>query len=362
MEKWNELCYILSENLPSNTSEQLFELKVIQAFEKLGWSEYNNEIIVRESVQLGASNRISPDLLFKSKELGNLFIVEVKKPSFEIDNLTFKGQLSSYMGIMRVELGILIGNKIQIFLDGKFFQENGIVLIDEIEFKRENEKGLKFVQLFIKGNYNKEIIENYAQEKIQELKEIEDFKSLKKQLCSENYTEKIIDYLKSDLLKEYDDKIIEKVFQELEVKIESKNKFSPIKNHEKRRAQKYNSIENFNNSNGRLPVGKYVRKTFNELVNSNLIDRNEVERLQRGDYSKLTFDIQFPFLAKENSTYYEKTRYWKNPYRINGELYFVCSQWYEVPANNDRPYYEDWLEKIKNRNPKVELMINQNLR
>ena len=38
MEKWNELCYILSENLPTNTSEQLFELKVVQAFEKLGWS------------------------------------------------------------------------------------------------------------------------------------------------------------------------------------------------------------------------------------------------------------------------------------------------------------------------------------
>ena len=81
MEKWNELCYILSENLPSNTSEQLFELKVIQAFEKLGWSEYHNEIIVRESVQVGSSMRISPDLLIKSKELGNLFIIEVKNQS-----------------------------------------------------------------------------------------------------------------------------------------------------------------------------------------------------------------------------------------------------------------------------------------
>ncbi|QTD38042.1 type I restriction enzyme HsdR N-terminal domain-containing protein [Polaribacter batillariae] len=166
MEKWNELCYILSENLPTNTSEQLFELKVVQAFEKLGWSEFNNEITVRESIQLGASNRISPDLILKSKEEGNLFIVEVKKPSLEIDNSTFKGQLSSYMGITRVELGILIGNKIQLFLDGKFFNKNGIVLIDEIEFNRDNEKGLKFVQLFSKENYNKENIENHAQEKI----------------------------------------------------------------------------------------------------------------------------------------------------------------------------------------------------
>ena len=192
MEKWNELCYMLSENIPSNMSEQLFELKVIQAFEKLGWSEYNNEIIVRESIQVGASNRISPDLVLKSKELGNLFVVEVKKPSFEIDNLTFKGQLSSYMGIMRVEVGILIGNKIQLFLDGRFFKENGIILIDEIDFERDNNKGLNFVKLFSKENYNREKIENYAKEKIQELKEIEDFKKLKNQLISGNYNEKIV--------------------------------------------------------------------------------------------------------------------------------------------------------------------------
>ena len=69
------------------------------------------------------------------------------------------------MGITRVELGILIGNKIQLFLDGKFFNKNGIVLIDEIEFNRDSEKGLKFVQLFSKENYSKENIENHAQEK-----------------------------------------------------------------------------------------------------------------------------------------------------------------------------------------------------
>ena len=42
-------------------------------------------------------------------------------------------------------------------LDGKYFNKNGIVLIDEIEFKRDNEKGLKFVHLFSKENYRKEI-------------------------------------------------------------------------------------------------------------------------------------------------------------------------------------------------------------
>lgn len=348
MEKWNELCYILSENLPSNMSEQLFELKVIQVFEKLGWSEFNNEIVVRESIQLGASNRIIPDLVLKSKEKGNLFVVEVKKPSLEIDKSTFKGQLSSFMGIMRVELGILIGNKIQLFLDGKFFNKNDIVLIDEIEFKRDNEKGIKFVELFSKDNYNKQNIEKYAQDKLQQLEEIEDFKRLKNQLLSENYNEKVVDYLKTELLKEYSENTIEKVLKVIEVKINSKNTIVPLENYETHRVYKHKKAENFNELNRKLPIGKYVRKTFYELVKDNSIDRTEIERLQRSDYSKLTFDIQFPFMVKENSPNYERIRYWKNPYQINGEIFFVCSQWFEVPQNNDRPYYEEWLQKMKN--------------
>lgn len=350
MEKWNELCYILSENLPTNVSEQLFEIKVVQAFEKLGWSEFNKEIAVRESIQLGASNRISPDLILKSKEKGNLFIVEVKKPSIEIGNSAFKGQLSSYMGIIRVEIGILIGNKIQIFIDGKFFNKNGIVLIEEIEFKRDSEKGLKFVQLFSKESFNKEKIEIHAQEKIQQLKEIENFKKLKNQLLSENYSGKIIEFLRTELKDEFDEKVIDRVFKVLQVKIESKNKIIPIENSQKRLRKNYRTFENFKEPSGKLPIGKYVRKTFGDLIRNNLIDRNEIERLQKPDYSKMTFDIQFPFLAKENSSYYERIRYWKNPYHINGEIYFACSQWYETPINNDRPYYEEWLSRMKNQN------------
>lgn len=28
---------------------------------------------------------------------------------------------------------------------------------------------------------------------------------------------------------------------------------------------------------------------------------------------------------------------------INGEEYFLCSEWYKVPANNDRPYLLNWM-------------------
>src|SRR5680860_491256 len=94
------------------------------------------------------------------------------------------------------------------------------------------------------------------------------------------------------------------------------------------------------------PIGKYVVQTLNKVIDSNLISPQECIKLQRKDYSKKTFDIQFPFLAKENSQFYVRERYWKNSVIINREKFFVCSQWYEVPQNNDRPYYKTWLKNI----------------
>jgi len=34
--------------------------------------------------------------------------------------------------------------------------------------------------------------------------------------------------------------------------------------------------------------------------------------------------------------------------KIFGEEYFVCSEWFEVFANNDRPYLLRWLALHKN--------------
>ncbi|MBN2891601.1 MAG: hypothetical protein JXL97_07030 [Bacteroidales bacterium] len=97
-----------------------------------------------------------------------------------------------------------------------------------------------------------------------------------------------------------------------------------------------------------LKIGKYVQKTFNEIINK--IDRNELENLQRQDYSKTVFDLQFPFLRKVQKNDKEKPlRYWKTPVRIMGELYFMCSEWYEKEPNNDRPYYENWLNKMRKK-------------
>lgn len=349
MEKWNELCYNLSENISANLSEDLFELKVIQSLDILGWKGFKGDLKIRSSFQVGASKRLVPDIIVKS-ENKDLFVIEVKKPGIPL-NSEFGSQLKSYMRQLKLDFGILIGQKIQIFYDGILFGNSDFTLIDEIEFIRDSEKGRKFIELFNKENYSKHIIENHAQEKIEKLKEVETIKKLKEELLSENYKEKVKNYLITELLNKYSENLINQVFSELDIKIE--NKIVEVLNFTQKRTKEYRSVINLEDANertGKLPIGKYVQETFKKLIIDNLIDKDEIEKLQRADYSKQTFDIQFPFLKKMfslNST--ERIRYWKNPIFIKGENYFVCSQWYEVPANNDRPYYESWLKKMENK-------------
>ena len=96
----------------------------------------------------------------------------------------------------------------------------------------------------------------------------------------------------------------------------------------------------------KLKIGTYVQTTFNDVLLK--IDVAELKNLQNARYCKSTFDIQYPLLKKVLVTDASKIeRYWKKPVEIIGEKYWLCSEWYENKVNNDRPYYEKWLNKQK---------------
>lgn len=96
----------------------------------------------------------------------------------------------------------------------------------------------------------------------------------------------------------------------------------------------------------KLKIGTYVQTTFNDVLLK--IDVAELKNLQNARYCKSTFDIQYPLLKKVLLTDVSKIeRYWKKPVEIIGEKYWLCSEWYENIENNDRPYYEKWLNKQK---------------
>lgn len=93
-----------------------------------------------------------------------------------------------------------------------------------------------------------------------------------------------------------------------------------------------------------MKIGVIVRTILKSLLEQGSVSEEEVKRMQTKEYSKETFDIQYPLLLPvQDSKVGRPARYYSAPITIRGNKYFLCSEWFEVPANNDRPYLLKWL-------------------
>ena len=91
-------------------------------------------------------------------------------------------------------------------------------------------------------------------------------------------------------------------------------------------------------------IGKIASVVLRRILEQGNISSDELEKMQTKEYSKLTFGIQYPLIVKER-TENNAVRYYAEPLYIHGEEYYLCSQWVETKANNDRPYLIKWIEE-----------------
>lgn len=114
-------------------------------------------------------------------------------------------------------------------------------------------------------------------------------------------------------------------------------------------------IKNTNNVaiDSDLKIGKYAIEVLLNIFKSPISDA-ELENMQDKNWSHETLGICYPLLKKyihdipeKQQRQYNKqyNRYYKNPVIVNGEKYFLCSQWFE----EFRPKLDEW---IKSRNDK----------
>ncbi|PKP24202.1 MAG: hypothetical protein CVU03_13395 [Bacteroidetes bacterium HGW-Bacteroidetes-2] len=249
-DKWNEICFLLSENIKSDISENSFEQNVIQALRVLGWKQFSGDFEIRPSYQIGAANRITPDFVIKSSDNHKLFVIEIKQPNIPLTS-TFQQQLFSYMRQLKLEYGILIGQGIQIFYDGNLAEQEDPVLLETIRFEKNSEKGENFVQIFSKENFNTELLKEFTLNALKKINRKEEFKRLKSKILSDNYKDKLNELIKQDFISEYDGELIASVLTELRIEIIEKN--IPI-NNSKTQIKQYSQPKEFNHSSTILPI------------------------------------------------------------------------------------------------------------
>ncbi len=329
MEKWNKICYYLSEKIKTNILEKEFEPIVEKGLEILGWNEYSHDFEIRPSLQLGSrKERITPDFVVKSNESGEkLFVIEIKRPRPPLNEQN-QIQLSTYMRQYKLDFGLLIGPKIQVFYDGELNKMDNAILIEEIEFIRDNNKGLKFVQLFQKESFNKKKLIAFTQKKFIKYENKTKEKELKQKLIDTNQGDLIKNLLKSGLLKDYNENVIDNVFETLEVQVLDSNR-SKVANE-----QNINKIIN-NSSEKTKPSTKLgiKKKEAINILNSYLVN-NDYSEVKSGNITfsnliKPKYDIWWVDINPKN---FEKLFYILfNDYKKNN-LYF-----FEIPEKEFYP-------------------------
>lgn len=98
-------------------------------------------------------------------------------------------------------------------------------------------------------------------------------------------------------------------------------------------------------------IGKFVRRTFKDLVVQDKLSEEIIENLLEDKYSQDTFGLKLPFLKAIDKTKNLReqlvdengyVRYWTSPFEIYGIDYCVSKEWYE----NQRSRYLGWLSLV----------------
>jgi hypothetical protein len=99
-----------------------------------------------------------------------------------------------------------------------------------------------------------------------------------------------------------------------------------------------------NDTLSELKIGKIAQTFLRKALEDDKADDWEVSLMLTKDYSKNMFGIDFPLIVPADDDY-DSVRYYAKPLNIRGKPYRLCSQWFEVSANNDRPILLAWLEQ-----------------
>lgn len=98
-----------------------------------------------------------------------------------------------------------------------------------------------------------------------------------------------------------------------------------------------------------VKIGKMMRGILSKLIQNNMLSLSTIEQMQTVEYSKNTFNLNFPVLklvkmgetkdeAKRDAKGYN--RYYENSVWFDGKEYVICSQWVD---NLHKIYAEKWV-------------------
>ena len=217
-EKWEEICFLLSENIKPSFSEKDFENQVVRALEVLGWREFRNEIERQPTIQLGREGTLRPDLIIFDQGKRALIVLEVKRPIEDITKDDTIGQLRSYMRQMKSDFGFLVGSELRVYYDGPSNPQSDPLLLEKISFARNSTEGINFTKNFNKNSFLEKEYTQYLEKKIKKFSMKREINKLTELILSEDTNQKITGYLRKEFA-DYGDETFSEAMKKLSITI-----------------------------------------------------------------------------------------------------------------------------------------------
>jgi hypothetical protein len=217
---WNDMCYHIKDK-NRNASEHDFQTIAESLFEKLGWLQYKGEIVTQETIRVGVANIIKPNIVIKNNGQ-TLFVVELKRPNKTMTEKNTE-QLVSYMRLLKLSFGILLGETLQIYYELPNDNKPPIK-IKEISFIKDLDEGINFIKLLSQNECTSENLQKYCEDLLLDNEKKEKLKKYINFLCSREGTETIMDLLKEKLSTEYSEEIITSMINEIDIHVSRKVK------------------------------------------------------------------------------------------------------------------------------------------
>ncbi len=211
-DNWIEFVNLLQPYISGNSTETKYQQEIEYCLRLLGWKSSNQSMRSQVIVNIGNNNSIRPDIVLYKNDLPVL-VVEIKRPG-NICNSKQEGQLKSYMRQLRLNVGLYIGENIQIFYDNPTDRDNPVCVF-RVELCKNDSNAETFCELisygkfdvnelegFCKERYNKIIVHNRLQQRM------DDFLSV------DNANENVMALIKEMFVREgFDEDIVDKELQ-----------------------------------------------------------------------------------------------------------------------------------------------------
>jgi hypothetical protein len=143
-------------------------------------------------------------------------------------------------------------------------QNENATLIENIEFKRENEKGKLFTELFSKGKFDKDTLTEFSKKAFKKINEKTTEKEIKEKLLSENFKETVSEIILEKLAVEYDINLVSRILKD--IKLEISEKYNEQKNIERFERSETNRYSRTGNGNFEIVLNPPNERIFKEKL------------------------------------------------------------------------------------------------